>query len=484
MKRKIISLALGAVVLCSSIIYGAATLMPPPVPQFFDSNGDPCVGCKVYFYENETTTPKDTYTDGSGLTANANPIVLNARGESSTGIYFSGIYTVVLKTPLDVQIWSRDGITGLADATVSVTMSRWSDSGLTPTYLSGTSFSTVGDNRSVLEAGRRVKTVNGGGTYYGRIVSSTFGSGTTTTTVTLDTGSLDSSISIVYVGLETPTDTAIALDAIGSGSTSKTFTMAGTMNNTGSLVNTGTFTSGGGIYTSGANTIGGTTTFTGTTSVTGSITFVSSPTFTASTPMVVNSTTKVGNLNSDLLDGYSTTTGTAATSIPVLDGSGQLAWQAQPSIKGAFAYQDSFTMAYTTTTVTWGGEDYDTDSIVSSATGSSRIVIPDGYNMVTISAMVTMPVFTYGGNKIAILRRNGGDYAYGKSGTTAGRICRTGHTYYTDAWTANGDSLNLHCPNIPVNAGDYFELYLINQNSGSLGISGCYANIAVKLIRY
>ena len=87
-----------------------ASLIPTPVMQFFDSNGDPLVGGKVYTYAAGTSTPLATYTDQGGATPNANPVILDSRGEAA--IWFGGSsYKLVLKTSVDVLIWTADNVT-------------------------------------------------------------------------------------------------------------------------------------------------------------------------------------------------------------------------------------------------------------------------------------------------------------------------------------------------------------------------------------
>lgn len=60
-------------------------LTPPPVLQFFDSNGDPLSGGLLFTYLAGTTTKANTYSDDTGGTTLPNPIVLNSRGEPKTG---------------------------------------------------------------------------------------------------------------------------------------------------------------------------------------------------------------------------------------------------------------------------------------------------------------------------------------------------------------------------------------------------------------
>jgi hypothetical protein len=61
----------------------AAMLTPSPKVQFFDANGEPLVGGKLYTYAAGTSSPLATYTDSTGNTANANPVILDSRGEAN-----------------------------------------------------------------------------------------------------------------------------------------------------------------------------------------------------------------------------------------------------------------------------------------------------------------------------------------------------------------------------------------------------------------
>lgn len=87
--------------------------------QFFDSNGDPLSGGKLYTYAAGTTTPQATYTSSSGATPNANPIILNAAGRlSGSGEIWltEGVnYKFVLTDSNDVLIGTYDNISGAND---------------------------------------------------------------------------------------------------------------------------------------------------------------------------------------------------------------------------------------------------------------------------------------------------------------------------------------------------------------------------------
>lgn len=86
-----------------------AVLTPAPKMQFFDINGEPLVGGKVYTYEAGTTTPLVTYTDNTGTAANPNPVILNARGEAPIWLGAS-VYKFKLADANDVEIWTVDYI--------------------------------------------------------------------------------------------------------------------------------------------------------------------------------------------------------------------------------------------------------------------------------------------------------------------------------------------------------------------------------------
>jgi hypothetical protein len=88
-------------------------LATPPKLQFLDANGAPLVGGKLYTYAAGTTTPQVTYTDYGGGTANANPVILDSRGEASVWLN-TPLYKMALYSATDVLIWTVDNIGGFA----------------------------------------------------------------------------------------------------------------------------------------------------------------------------------------------------------------------------------------------------------------------------------------------------------------------------------------------------------------------------------
>lgn len=92
----------------------AAVLLP--FPKFFALNdsGAPLAGGLVWTYAAGTSTPLATYTDQSGNTANANPVVLDAAGRANIWLGASP-YKIVLETAATppahgTVIWSVDNV--------------------------------------------------------------------------------------------------------------------------------------------------------------------------------------------------------------------------------------------------------------------------------------------------------------------------------------------------------------------------------------
>lgn len=178
----------------------AFSLSPIGNEQQVDSNGAPLSGGLIYTYLAGSTTPAPTYTDNTGGTPQANPIVLNTLGRPASPIWLTdGVsYKFILTSSAGAQQWTIENITGVSSSTP--TQDEWVLQSTVPTYISATQFSVPGDQTETFTVGRRVRAVCTGGVRYGYISVSAF---TTLTTVTLviDSGSLDSGLSAVSVGL-------------------------------------------------------------------------------------------------------------------------------------------------------------------------------------------------------------------------------------------------------------------------------------------
>ena len=174
-------------------------------------------GAKLFTYTAGSSTKATTYTDNTGGTPNANPIILNSSGyPASAGNVVeiwgtSGVsYKFILAPSTDTDppaspYWTRDNIAGIND--VTATASEWI-SGPAPTFVSATQFTLVGDQTGTFTVGRRLKTTNTGGTVYSTITVSAYTS-LTTVTVVNDSGTLDSGLSAVSYGLLASTNESV-----------------------------------------------------------------------------------------------------------------------------------------------------------------------------------------------------------------------------------------------------------------------------------
>jgi parallel beta-helix repeat protein len=80
----------------------------------------PSSGAKLFFYATGTSTPKSTFTDATGGTANTNPVIANANGVFPA-IFFNGSFNVALKDSNDVQIWTADPVRSTQLGTIYAT---------------------------------------------------------------------------------------------------------------------------------------------------------------------------------------------------------------------------------------------------------------------------------------------------------------------------------------------------------------------------
>ena len=179
----------------------------PEKQTFFDDDGNLLNGGKLYVFEAGSSTPKTSYTDSTGATPNSHPIVLNARGETPNGVYVSaGTSKIRLDDSLDVTLWTRDLVPAVNDSTAA--FSEWLSSGLTPTFLSATTFSVPGDHTDEFHSGRRLKLTDAT-TLYGTVFSSSYSSVTTVTVVLDGVGAaLSASLTAVSLGITSASNTS------------------------------------------------------------------------------------------------------------------------------------------------------------------------------------------------------------------------------------------------------------------------------------
>lgn len=91
-----------------------ALLAPVIKQRFFDNNGNPLAGGKLYSYAAGTTNLRATYKNKAGTEYNTNPIILDSRGECDIWIQ-TGNFKFVLTDSSDSTIWTVDNVQSLAD---------------------------------------------------------------------------------------------------------------------------------------------------------------------------------------------------------------------------------------------------------------------------------------------------------------------------------------------------------------------------------
>ena len=101
--------------LCVPAPAAVSYLLGSPKAQFFDNNGVPLVGGKLYSYKVGGSTDKSTYSNAALTSANTNPVTLDARGEAV--VYLSGATKLVLKDAHGVTIWTFPSAGGLSSST-------------------------------------------------------------------------------------------------------------------------------------------------------------------------------------------------------------------------------------------------------------------------------------------------------------------------------------------------------------------------------
>jgi hypothetical protein len=112
------------------------TLSPVFKQKFFDNSGIPLNGGKLFSYLAGTSTKTSTYSDAAGASLNANPVIMNFRGEADVFIEPNKGYKFVLAPSTDTDpptnpIWSLDNVR----SSQLITLYGGVDTGVTNAYV-------------------------------------------------------------------------------------------------------------------------------------------------------------------------------------------------------------------------------------------------------------------------------------------------------------------------------------------------------------
>lgn len=203
-------------------------------------------GGQLFTYQAGSTTAMATWTDSTQAVQNANPIIFDAYGRLPQEVWLQGsqAYKFVLKDASNNVLGTYDNISGINDTTTSNT--EWAASGFTPTYVSATSFTVLGNQTALFTPNRRVQASVSAGIVYGSVASATFSS-VTTVVVTMDAGqAIDSGLNAVNVSILNPAHPSVN----GAGIAGPLLINAGTLSLPGITLTPDTAT---GFYRIGTN---------------------------------------------------------------------------------------------------------------------------------------------------------------------------------------------------------------------------------------
>ena len=160
----------------------SAHLLTYPLP-LADINNNRIVGGTISFYEaGGSSTPKEVWSDytlltSAGFSVDTDSYGLPEKSGTSIEVYGDGDYYVVIKDAAGNTIRDYEW---LEEIFIQTEPDEWVASGLTPSYISATSFSVPGDQTEILDVGRMLRIQ-----LYRPIITSVY---TTLTTITVATG--------------------------------------------------------------------------------------------------------------------------------------------------------------------------------------------------------------------------------------------------------------------------------------------------------
>lgn len=165
-------------------------------PQYFDNDGSPLSGGKIFQYEaGSFSVQQTTYSDAAGATPNPNPIELDSSGRSPSELYLTNgvAYNLVLTMPDGTTILTfSDNVVGVQPVSAGVAgINVWNTVTENIGWVSPTQFLVATNQTLQFAVGNRARLQVTDETYrYGTVVAVSFSSPNTQVTIVNDSGTL------------------------------------------------------------------------------------------------------------------------------------------------------------------------------------------------------------------------------------------------------------------------------------------------------
>jgi hypothetical protein len=189
--------------------------------QFFDNDGNPLNGGKIFQYEaGSFSTQQTTYSDNTGSTPNANPIVLDSSGRIPVELWLTDgqAYNLVLTLDDDTTVLTNvDNVIGVVNSTSGGQLSTavWTEVLDVPTYVSSTQFLVPGNLVQEFAVGNRVQCESTPGTYtYGTVSAVLYSNPNTQVTLANDSSNISVGLTKVYWSVMTKPAPAVDAGAV------------------------------------------------------------------------------------------------------------------------------------------------------------------------------------------------------------------------------------------------------------------------------
>lgn len=144
----------------------AVNLSPFNYPQYFDSNGVPLAGGKIYTYSaGSDSVYQTTFTDNTGTVPNANPLVLDSSGRPTNSFWLTNgfAYHFVVTNANNTIQYQEDNVLGLTGVSSSTGLPATEVGfGSGTNQLTGTSTFTYDSSTSTLTVGGGNATISTG----------------------------------------------------------------------------------------------------------------------------------------------------------------------------------------------------------------------------------------------------------------------------------------------------------------------------------